>query len=152
MYPYLGSQNELRHLKTFKEFFMPVRKTALKEQTLTQYKNHSYEYLLLSWLLMGGWEASKPSVDLGLKTDVQVSDGRILYRIQVKSLDCIDDNILVENQWGDVDIDFVVYFSKNEDWGYITPAFKEKKKSLKSLDHIRFHQHPKCFLKAFSKI
>ncbi len=135
-----------------KEFTMPVPQTSLKEQILTQYKNHSYEYLLLSWLLMGGWEASKPSVDLGLKTDVQVSDGRILYRIQVKSLDSLDDNIIVENKWNDVDIDFVVYFSKNADWGYIAPAFKEKKKSLKSPDHIRFHQHPKCFLKAFTKI
>lgn len=131
---------------------MPVRKTALKEQTLIQYKNHSYEYLLLSWLLMGGWEASKPSVDLGLKTDVQVSDGRILYRIQVKSLDSTDENILVENKWEDADIDFVVYFSKNADWGYIAPAFKEKRKQLKSSNHIRFHQHPKCFLKAFSKV
>lgn len=25
---------------------MPVHQTALKEQTLSQYKNHSYEYLL----------------------------------------------------------------------------------------------------------
>ena len=131
---------------------MPVRKTALKEQTLSQYKNHSYEYLLLSWLLSGGWEASKPSVDLGLKTDVQVTDGRMLYRIQVKTIDSIDDNVMVENMWGDADIDFVVYFSKNDNWGYITPAFKEKKKKLKSVDHLRFHQHPKCFLKEFSKI
>lgn len=131
---------------------MPVRQTALKEQTLSQYKNHSYEFLLLSWLLMDGWEASKPSVDLGLKTDVQVSDGRILYRIQVKSLDSYDENIIVENKWEDVDIDYIVYFSKNADWGYITPAFKEKLKKLKSPNHIRFHQHPKNFLKAFNMI
>lgn len=131
---------------------MPARQTKIKEQTLSQYKNHSYEFLLLSWLLMGGWEASKPSVDLGLKTDVQVSDGRTLYRIQVKSLDCIDDEIIVENKWDDADIDFIVYFSKNADWGYITPAFKEKRKHLKADGHIRFHQHPKAFLKAFEKI
>ncbi|MCH4248593.1 MAG: hypothetical protein LKF82_12330 [Acinetobacter populi] len=130
---------------------MPIHQRALKEQTLIQYKNHSYEFLLLSWLLMGGWEASKPSVDLGLKTDVQVSDGRTLYRIQVKSLDSIDDNIIVENMWGDVDIDYIVYFSKNADWGYITPAFKEKRKQLKSSNHIRFHQHPKCFLNVLAQ-
>lgn len=131
---------------------MPIRLTALKEQTLSQYKNHSYEYLLLSWLLKGGWEASKPCVDLGLKTDVQVTDGKTLYRIQVKSLDSIDENIYVENKWGDVDIDYVVYFSKNDDWGYITPAFKQKHRKLNSSDHIRFHQHPNNFLKAFNKI
>lgn len=70
---------------------MPVRKTAISETTLSQYQNHSYEYMLLSWLLQGGWEASKPSVDLGSKTDVQITDGKTLYRIQVKCLDTTDE-------------------------------------------------------------
>lgn len=131
---------------------MPIRVSALKEQTLTQYKNHSYEFLLLSWLLHGGWEVSKPSVDLGLKTDVLILDGKTSYRLQVKCLDSIDENVMVENKWGDVEINYVVYFSKNADWGYIAHPFKEKHKRLNSSDHIRFHQHPKNFLKAFNKI
>ena len=56
---------------------MPIRQTALKEQTLSQYKNHSYEYLLLSWLLSDGWDASMPSLDVYAKTDIQILDGDI---------------------------------------------------------------------------
>ena len=92
---------------------MPVRQTALKEQTLSQYKNHSYEFLLLSWLLSDGWDASMPSLDVYAKTDIQILDGRTLYRIQVKSLDSANDNIVVENKWDDADIDYVIYFSRN---------------------------------------
>ncbi|MDN5645023.1 MAG: hypothetical protein L0G67_06655 [Acinetobacter sp.] len=131
---------------------MPVRQTALKEQTLSQYKNHSYEYLLLSWLLSDGWDASMPSLDVYAKTDIQILDGRTVYRIQVKSLYSADDNIVVENKWEDADIDYVIYFSRNAEWGYIVPAFKEKKRNLKSQNHIRFHQHPTNFLKNFNKI
>lgn len=130
---------------------MPVRQTALKEQTLSQYKNHSYEFLLLSWLLSNGWDASMPSLDIYAKTDIQILDGRTVYRIQVKSLDSANDNIVVDNKWDDADIDYVIYFSRNAEWGYIIPAFKEKRRNLKSDNHIRFHQHPTNFLKAFSK-
>jgi hypothetical protein len=131
---------------------MPTRKTALKEQTLSLYKNHSYEVLLLSWLLSDGWDASMPSLDVYAKTDIQILDGRTLYRIQVKSLDSVNENIVVENKWDDADIDYVIYFSRNAEWGYIVPAFKEKRRHLKSPNHIRFHQHPTNFLKAFAKI
>lgn len=131
---------------------MPVRQTVLKEQTLSLYKNHSYEYLLLSWLLKAGWDASMPSLDVYAKTDIQILDGRKVYRLQVKSLDSVEENIRVENRWGEIDIDFIVYFSRNAEWGYIAPAFKEKHKNLKSNGHVRFNQHPNSFIKAFSKI
>lgn len=131
---------------------MPVRQTALKDQALSTYRNHSYEYLLLSWLLRAGWDASMPSLDVYAKTDIQILDGRTLYRIQVKSLESADENIQVENRWGDVDIDYVIYFSRSAEWGYIAPAFKETNRALKSPGHIRFHQHPNSFLKAFTTI
>ena len=75
---------------------MPVHQTALKEQTLSQYKNHSYEYLLLSWLLSDGWDASMPSLDVYAKTDIQILDGRTVYRIQVKSLYSADEILLLK--------------------------------------------------------
>lgn len=131
---------------------MPVRKTALKENTLANYKNHSYEYQTLTWLLNGGWEASIPAVDLGAKTDVQIADGKRLYRIQVKSLESNDDNITIENKWQGAQIDYVVYYSRTANWGYIVPAFSEQKKALKSARHVRFHQHAKSFLKAFDQV
>jgi hypothetical protein len=74
-----------------------------------------------------------------------------LYRIQVKTLESSDDHIRVNNQWKDADIDYVVYFSHSAPWGYILPAFEESSVVLKDKG-IRFHQHPKHFLKAFSSI
>ncbi len=131
---------------------MPIRQYSLTENQLQQYQNHSYEYLVLSWLLMAGWEASKPSVDLGRKIDVQILDGRKPYFIQVKSLDTVDENIVIENKWKRSDIDYVIYFSKKADWGYIVPAFKEHEQYLKNPKHIKFHQHPKNFTKAFREV
>ena len=131
---------------------MPVRQAVLSESASAAYQNHSYEYLVLSWLLQGGWEASKPSVDVGAKTDVQIADGKTLYRIQVKSLASADEQIWVENKWQDADIDYVVYFSRSADWGYIVPAFRQPKQRLNAEGQVRFHQHPKHFLKAFKKI
>ena len=131
---------------------MPIRQYSLTENQLQQYQNHSYEYLVLSWFLMAGWEVSKPSVDLGRKIDVQILDGRKPYFIQVKSLDTVDDNIVIENKWKGSDIDYVIYFSKRADWGYIIPAFSEEKKYLKDSEHIKFHPHPKNFLKAFTRL
>lgn len=130
---------------------MPIRKTAMQEITLKQYQNHSYEFLLLSWLLKGGWEASKPSVDLGAKTDVQVIDGKNVYRIQVKCLDTDDDNLKVQNMWKGVEIDYVVFFSKKSHWGYILPAFEANHANLQAKGK-RFHQNPENFLKIFAKM
>lgn len=129
---------------------MPIRQTAIQEKTLSHYQNHSFEYLLLSWLLKGGWEASKPSVDLGAKTDVQIIDGKKVYRIQVKCLDTAEENTNVQNMWKGVDIDYVVYFSKKSHWGYILPAFKENQANLIAKGK-RFHQNPENFLKVFAK-
>lgn len=59
---------------------------------------------------------------------------------------------MVENKWGEVNIDFIIYFSRTSNWGYIAPAFNESRKRLNSEGRVRFHQHPKNFLKAFTKV
>ena len=93
-----------------------------------------------------------PMIDHGQKTDVVISDGSTFYRIQVKSIESNDESIVVENKWGHVNIDYVVYFSRNGNWGYIARPFSQRKKRLNSPEHIRFHQHPKNFMKAFGQI
>jgi hypothetical protein len=130
---------------------MPIRQTEMLERTLSNYQNHSFEYLLLSWLLKGGWEASKPSVDLGAKTDVQIIDGKTVYRIQVKCLDTDEEDVKVHNMWKGVDIDYIVYFSKKSDWGYILPAFKQNQAKLKAKGK-RFCQNSDNFLKIFATV
>ncbi|AMK78756.1 MULTISPECIES: group I intron-associated PD-(D/E)XK endonuclease [Methylomonas] len=130
---------------------MPVKNSPLKETTLAAYKQLSYEYLVAAWLTSDGWEVSKPAVDHGNKTDLLVSDGTTYFRIQVKTVESSSEKIIVENKWKGAEIHYVIYFSRSRDWGYIAPAFEEDRKRLDAPEHIRFHYHPKNFLKAFSK-
>ena len=134
----------------FIEITMPVKNSTRTKPAQQHYKNTSFETLAASWLTYGGWEVFVPMIDHDMKTDLLVGDGHEYYRIQIKSLETDDESHLVENKWGDAAIDFVVYFSRSGNWGYITPPFSQKRKRLNSPDHIRFHKHPKPFLKAFN--
>lgn len=131
---------------------MPVKNAALKEKTLAAHKQLSYENLVTAWLMSDGWDVLIPAIDHGRKTDLVVADDTNFYRIQVKSIETNDESIIVENKWKGAKIDYVIYFSRVGEWGYITPPFSENRKRLNSSGHIRFHSHPKHFLKAFMKI
>lgn len=131
---------------------MPVKNSNIKKETLAAHKQLSYENLVAAWLTSDGWEVLIPAIDHGKKTDLVIADETNFYRIQVKTVESSDDSITVENKWEDAKIDYVIYFSRTAEWGYIAPAFGEKRKRLNSPDHIRFHNHPVNFLKAFKKI
>jgi hypothetical protein len=131
---------------------MPVKNQAPKESTVKHYENISYETLAASWLLNDGWEVYQPLIDHGMKTDLLIADGHKHYRVQIKSLESSDENTIVENKWGDAKIDFVIYFSKKGNWGYITKPFKQNTKPLKSAGHIRFHKAQQPFARAFELI
>ncbi|WP_167514254.1 hypothetical protein [Vibrio kanaloae] len=129
---------------------MPVKTLHTSSEAKKYYKSISYETLLASWLLQDGWEVFMPMIDHGMKTDVLVSDGNKFYRIQVKSVECFDENTVVTDQWQNTQVDYVIYFSRCSNWGYIAPPFKGKRR-VNHPDHVRFHQHPKNFLKAFGR-
>ena len=129
---------------------MPVKNLPPKDTTAKHYKSISYETLAASWLLNDGWETYLPLVDHGMKTDLLIADGNNFYRIQIKSVNSNDESFVVENRWNDAAIDYVVFFSRQGDWGYITPPFREKCRKLISRGHVRFHQHQKNFTKAFA--
>lgn len=131
---------------------MPVKNTPIKAQTLAAHKQLSFENLVAAWLLSDGWEVLIPAIDHGKKTDLVVADDSNYYRIQVKSILSNNELIKVENKWMGANIDYVIYFSRTGDWGYITPAFGEHRKRLNSSGHIRFHNNQTNFLKAFKKI
>jgi len=131
---------------------MPVKNINQTIHASQYHKNVSFETLAASWFSGDGWEVLMPLVDHGKKTDLVLADDSHFYRIQVKTIDSNDESIQVENMWGNEKIHYVIYFSRNSHWGYIARAFKEKRKHLNACDHIRFHQHPKNFLKAFKEI
>lgn len=131
---------------------MPIKNCVLKQTTLAAHKQLSYEQLAAAWLSSDGWEVLIPAIDHGKKTDLVISDGPNYYRIQIKSIDTKDESITVENKWLGSKIDYVIYFCRSADWGYIAPAFSQRFKKLNAPAHIRFHAHPKQFIKAFAKI
>ena len=131
---------------------MPVRNAHLKEQTLAAHKQLSYEGLVSSWLLSDGWEVLMPVIDHGKKTDLVIADDCHFYRIQVKSIESSSESVTVENKWKGSKIDYVIYFSRTGEWGYIAPAFEENRRRLNSPGHVRFHKHPVNFLKAFKRV
>ncbi len=131
---------------------MPVRNAVIKPTTLAAHKQLSFENLLAAWLLSDGWEVLVPAIDHGKKTDLVIADDNRFFRIQVKSLQDAQEDVIVENKWRGAKIDYVVYFSVEGDWGYIAPAFCEKRRRLKALGHVRFHKHQTNFLKAFKRV
>jgi len=131
---------------------MPIKNCKLKETTLAAHKQLSYEQLTCAWLSSDGWEVLIPAIDHGKKTDLVIADDSHYYRIQIKSIDSKDESLYVDNKWKGSNIDYVIYFCRSADWGYIAPAFNQCRKRLNSEDHIRFHAHPKQFLKAFKQI
>ncbi len=131
---------------------MPEMNAIPPLPTKKHFKSISYETLAASWFTSIGWEVLLPIIDHGKKTDLVVADDSNYYRIQIKSVETDDEKTFVHNSWGDVAIDFIIYFSKKGDWGYMVRPFSECRKKLNSPEHIRFHQHPKNFLKAFNKI
>lgn len=130
---------------------MPRRLTKTKTETHQALKNSSFESIVVSWLMQDGWQVFLPVLDHGHQTDILISDGPNYFRVQVKTVAASGDDHEVHNQWKDSNIDCVVFFARNSNWGYISPAFKEEKRPLNHAAHQRFEQCKIDFLKAFHK-
>ena len=128
---------------------MPKRTTGLTDANARLHKNHSYELLVCTWLMKGGWQVFTPLLDAAHAVDLIVSDGPNSYRVQIKSLQSQDENRHVQNQWKGRHIDFVIYFAQRSNWGYVCPAFSSNQKPLNDPAHKKFQQNTKSFLAAF---
>ena len=125
---------------------MPKKITNRSIPAKRYYKNVSFETLVAVGLLMMVGKFFFLWLTMIWKTDVLVSNGGKFLRIQVKTVDTNDESCCVENKWGEIDINYVIYFSKISNWGYIAKSINN------STEHIRFHQHAKSFIKAFVEI
>ncbi|MFC3151778.1 hypothetical protein ACFOEK_12130 [Litoribrevibacter euphylliae] len=128
---------------------MPVQSVKPIPESKKHYKSISYETLCASWLLSAGWEVFMPMIDHGMKTDVLISDGNKFYRIQVKSVESYKEDVRVTSSWEHAEIDYVIYFSRLSNWGFICPPFKGSRK-LNNREHLRFHQESRNFIKVFN--
>ncbi len=131
---------------------MPRRLTQTKAGTHQALKNTSFESMVVSWLMQDGWQIFLPVLDHGHQTDILISDGPNFFRIQVKTVDASGDDHVIENRWKDSNVDVVVFFARNSNWGYITPAFEENKRPLNHMSHRKFVQGRKEFLKEFHQL
>jgi hypothetical protein len=131
---------------------MPRRLTATKGGTHQVLKNISYEMKVVGWLMQDGWQVFTPVLDNGHSTDILISDGPNYHRIQIKTVDAASEDQWVENKWKDSNVNVVIYFARNSNWGYVAPAFSTNRKKLNSEEHLKFQDNKKEFLKAFHKI
>ena len=72
--------------------------------------------------------------------------------IQIKTADAGAEDQWVESKWKDSHVNFVVYFARNSNWGYVVPAFSTNRSKLNAEGHIKFADNQSEFLKAFQKI
>lgn len=131
---------------------MPTRETPHKVGTRKFLKNVSYEPLVAAWFTQAGWQVFTPLFDHGHQTDLLVSDGPNYYRIQVKTTELGSDKREIENLWHGSDVHYVVLFAQNSNWGFVFPAFEEKKRRLKDTEGERFALNPASFMKAFHSL
>ena len=131
---------------------MPRRLTQTKPGTHQTLKNSSFESIIVSWLMQDGWQVFLPVLDNGHQTDVLISDGPNYFRIQVKTVEASGDDHIVFNKWQESNVDVVVFFARNSNWGYVTPAFEEDKRPLNHPSHRKFIQSKNEFLKEFHQL
>lgn len=131
---------------------MPRRLTATRTGAHHAMKNVSFEQIVASWLMQDGWEVFSPVLDHGHRTDLLISDGPNYHRIQVKTFENTGKGQVVANRWHDSKVDVVVFFARNSNWGFVAPAFSEKKRRIDHPEHERFTTGKTGFLKAFHKV
>ena len=131
---------------------MPRIITKTKDDTHQTMKNMSYESMVVSWLMQDGWQVFLPVLDNGHQTDILISDGPSYYRVQIKTVAAKSEDHMVTNKWENSNVDVVIFFARNSNWGVIAPAFSEKERPLNHESHRRFIQDRKEFLREFHQL
>ena len=132
---------------------MPRRLDAIPEGMKQALLNTAFENQVVTWLMQDGWQVFTPVLDHGHKTDVLISDGKRYFCIQIKTVDANKGKKQeISNVWGSCSLDFIIYFARNGEWGYIVPAFSESKKILNAPEHKMFLLKRAEFLTAFHTV
>ncbi len=108
--------------------------------------------MLVSWFMYDGWQVFLPILDHGHQTDMVISDGPNFFRVQVKTVEAKGDDHWLQNSWKGSDVDIVVVFVRNSNWGTVGPAFSTNRRRLNHEDNRRYQIDRKDFLKEFHKL
>jgi hypothetical protein len=92
---YIGNGSE--RFTTIRYGYMPKRMNILSEDHARLHRNHSYEFLVATWLMKDGWQVFLPLLDAAYCVDLIASDGKNSYRLPVKSIESQDENLPVKN-------------------------------------------------------
>ena len=131
---------------------MPKRKTVTRHGTLRTLKNVSFENQVTVWLMQDGWQVFRPVLDDGHSTDILISDGPNYFRVQVKTVDAGNEQRFIENRWQESNVDIVVVFARDSNWGYVMPAFTEFRRKLNAGGHHKFTTNKREVLRAFHRV
>jgi len=131
---------------------MPRRLTETKPGTHQTLINTSFESMVVSWFMQDGWQVFLPILDNGHQTDILISDGPNYYRIQVKTVEASGEDHVVHNQWENSNVDVVLFFARNSNWGVVAPAFEDQKRPMNHPEHRKFIQNRKDFLREFHQV
>lgn len=99
-----------------------------------------------------GWEIYAPMLDYGHKTDLLISDGPNFHRLQIKTFTSTRQNQHIQNCWQGSNVDLLVLFARNGDWGILAPAFKERSRKLLHDTHRKFKRTRRDFLRHFHQM
>jgi hypothetical protein len=108
--------------------------------------------MVACWLMNDGWEVYAPMLDHGHKTDLLISDGPNFHRLQVKTFASTRDNQHIQNCWQGSNVDYLILFARNGDWGILAPAFKCQSRKLLHETHRKFKSTKRDFLRQFHQI
>lgn len=110
-------------------WYMPKRMSSLIEAHAKLHRNHSFELLVASWLMDAGGHVFWPLLDAAHAVDLIVLDGPKSYRLQVKTVESQELNQVVKNCWKKRHLDYVIYFARSSNWGYVSGFRNESKTS-----------------------
>lgn len=102
--------------------------------------------------MQDGWQVFLPVLDHRHQTDILISDGPSYFRIQVKTVEARGEDHVVHNAWKGSNVDIVICFARNSNWGVIAPAFSDDSRPLNHETHRRFAQDRKEFLREFHQL
>jgi len=98
-----------------------------------------------------GRQVFLPILDSGHQTDILISDGPKYFRLQVNTVAANGEDHVVHNCWNGSNVDAVIYFAINSNWGVTAAAFTEEERPVNQEGQRKSTQDKNTFMREFHK-